>query len=204
MSITINIINHTKSTKMKTKVFLFAIAIILSFNVSFAQELEVNVEESTLEWHGKRIGTKHDGFIQFKSGSLKFEGDQIVSGRFVVDMTTITNTDLKDEGRNQRLVGHLKSDDFFGVQTYPTASFEVVESSKFTNGRATLSGDITIKNKTERISFDVVKTGEVFTAEVGIDRSKFDVRYGSKSFFNDLGDSAIDDIFTLQIKIVVS
>lgn len=189
---------------MKTKVFLFAIAIILSFNVSFAQELEVNVEESTLEWHGKRIGTKHDGFIQFKSGSLKFEGDQIVSGRFVVDMTTITNTDLKDEGRNQRLVGHLKSDDFFGVQTYPTASFEVVESSKFTNGRATLSGDITIKSKTERISFDVVKTGEVFTAEVGIDRSKFDVRYGSKSFFNDLGDSAIDDIFTLQIKIVVS
>ena len=189
---------------MKTKVFLFAIAIILSGNVLFAQTLEVNVEKSSIEWHGKKIGTKHDGFIQFKSGSFVLEGDRIVSGRFVADMTTITNTDLKDEGRNQRLVGHLKSDDFFGVQSYPTATFEVVESSEFANGKATLSGDITIKNKTERISFDVVKTGEAYSAEVEVDRSKFDVRYGSKSFFNDIGDSAIDDIFKLKITIVAS
>ena len=189
---------------MKTKVFLLAIAIILSGNLLFAQTLEVNVEKSNIEWHGKKIGGKHDGFIQLKSGSFELSGDQIVAGSFVVDMTTITNTDLKDEGRNQRLVGHLKSDDFFGVETYPTATFEVVESSKISNGKATLSGDITIKNKTERISFDVVKTNEAYTAEVEIDRSKFDVRYGSKSFFNDLGDNAIDDIFTIRIKIVVS
>jgi polyisoprenoid-binding protein YceI len=132
------------------------------------------------------------------------DGDKIVAGSFVVDMTSLTNTDLKDEGRNQRLVGHLKSDDFFGVETYPTASFEVDQSTKFSNGKATLTGDITIKDKTERISFEVVKSGDAYTAEVEIDRSKFDVRYGSKSFFNNLGDNAINDIFTLRIKFVVS
>jgi polyisoprenoid-binding protein YceI len=102
------------------------------------------------------------------------------------------------------LVGHLKSDDFFGVDTYPTASFKVIQGSKFTNGKATLTGDITIKGKTERISFDVDHAENTFTAEVDLDRSKFDVRYGSKSFFNNLGDRAIDDIFKLRIKLVVN
>ena len=189
---------------MKTKNFLLALVMMVSGNILYAQTLEVNAEKSSIEWLGKKIGGKHNGFIQLKNGSFELEGEQIVAGSFVVDMTSITNTDLNDEGRNQRLVGHLKSDDFFGVETFPTASFKVIQSSKFENGKATLTGDITIKNKTERISFEVVRTGEAYTAEVEIDRSKFDVRYGSKSFFNDLGDNAIDDIFTLQIKIVVS
>ena len=189
---------------MKTNNLLLAIAITLSGSVLFAQTFEVNIEESNIEWHGKKIGGKHDGLIQLKSGSFALEDDQIVSGSFVVDMSSITNNDLKDEGRNQRLVGHLKSDDFFGVETYPTASFEVDQSTEFANGKATLTGDITIKDKTERIAFDVLKEGEIYKAEVEIDRSKFDVRYGSKSFFNNLGDNAIDDIFTLRIKLVVS
>lgn len=189
---------------MKATVFLLSIALIISGNALYAQTYEVNIDKSVIEWHGKKIGGKHDGFIRLKSGSLELDGEQIVAGRFVVDMNSISNTDLKDEGRNERLVGHLKSDDFFGVETYPTATFEVGQGSRFSNGKATLSGDITIKDKTERITFDVVKTGEAYTAEVEIDRSKFDVRYGSKSFFNNLGDNAIDDIFILQITIVLS
>ena len=189
---------------MKTKNFLLALAMMVSGSIIYAQALEVNAEKSSIEWLGKKIGGKHDGFIQLKSGSFELEGEQIVAGNFVVDMTSITNTDLKDEGRNQRLVGHLKSDDFFGVETFPTASFEVVQSSKFENGKATLTGDITIKDKTERISFEVVRSDKEYAANVEIDRSKFDVRYGSKSFFNNLGDNAIDDIFTLKIKLIVS
>ena len=119
-------------------------------------------------------------------------------------MTSITNNDLKNEGYNQKLVGHLKSDDFFGVEKFPTASFEVTQSSKFSNGKATLTGDITIKGTTESISFDAVRAGNEYTAEIEIDRSKFDVRYGSKSFFKDIGDKAIDDIFTLNVKLVVN
>jgi len=189
---------------MKAKNYLLAMAMILTGPVLFAQTFEVNTNLSAIEWHGKKIGGKHDGFIQLKSGSLELKDDQIVAGKFVVDMTSITNTDLKDEGRNQRLVGHLKSDDFFGVETYPTATFEVTQSSKFSGGKATLTGNITIKGKTESISFEVLRSGNEYSAEVDIDRSKFDVRYGSKSFFNDLGDNAIDDIFKLRIKLVVA
>lgn len=188
---------------MKTKNFVLAIALLVSVPLLYAQTMEVNAEKSSIEWLGSKIGGKHEGYIQLKSGSFELDGEQIMAGRFVVDMTSITNTDIIDEGRNQRLVGHLKSDDFFGVETFPTASFEVLQSTKFENGKATLSGNITIKGKTERISFDVVKEGKTYSSEVEIDRSKFDVRYGSKSFFNDLGDNAIDDIFILQIKFVV-
>ena len=110
-------------------------------------------------------------------------------------MNTITCTDLKDDGYNQKLVGHLKSDDFFGVDKYPTANFKVTKSTSFKNGKATLTGNLTIKGITQKISFEVTKIKNVFTANLDIDRSKYNVRYGSNSFFDSLGDAAIDDIF---------
>ena len=169
----------------------------------FAQKVEVNIKKSSVKWLGEKIGGQHEGTIQVKSGSFELKNDKIAAGNFVIDMTTITNTDLEDEGYNQKLVGHLKSDDFFGVTKYPTANFVLTKSSKFTNGKATITGDLTIKGKTESISFEVAKAGNEYSAKIEIDRSKFDVRYGSNSFFDNLGDKAIDDIFTLDIKLVV-
>ncbi len=187
---------------MKTKYFVLACTIMLSGSAMFAQKAEVNTEKSKVEWMGKKMGGQHEGNIQLKSGYLELKAGEIVAGNFTVDMTSITNTDLKD-GSNQKLVGHLKSDDFFGVQAYPTAEFVVTKSSKFNNGTATLTGDLTIKGNTESISFEVVRAGKEYAAKLDIDRSKFDVRYGSNSFFDNLGDKAIDDIFTLKIKLVV-
>ena len=189
---------------MKTKSVVLALMIMLSGSVMFAQKAEVNVQKTSIEWLGKKIGKKHDGNIKVKSGYLELKENEIAAGKFVVDMTSITNNDLKDEGTNQKLVGHLKSDDFFGVKTYPTAEFVITKSSKFNNGTATLTGDLTIKGKTESISFEVVKAEKEYTAKMDIDRSKFDVRYGSNSFFDNLGNAAIDDIFTLNIKLVVN
>lgn len=188
---------------MKTKILVLASIILMSGSVVFAQKAEVNTKQSSVEWHGKKIGSKHVGEIQLKSGYFEIQDDQIMAGNFVVDMTTITNTDLKNENYNQKLVGHLKSDDFFGVERFPSATFKVTESSKFSNGKATLSGDITIKGKTESISFEVKRTGKEYSAKMNIDRSKFDVRYDSNSFFDNLGDKAINDIFTLDIKLVI-
>lgn len=189
---------------MKTKIFVLASMMLMSGSVMFAQKVEVNIEKSSVKWHGKKVGGQHEGNIQLKSGYFELQGDKIVAGNFVVDMTTITNTDVKSEGSKQKLVGHLKSDDFFGVEKYPSATFEVKQSSTFSNGKATISGDITIKGKTESLSFEAVRAGKEYTAKVEIDRSKFDVRYGSKSFFDNLGDKAIDDIFTLDIRLVVN
>jgi polyisoprenoid-binding protein YceI len=188
---------------MKTKDFVLVIAILLSGNVLFAQKVEINTKTSSVEWLGKKIGGKHEGNIQLKSGYFEIEDGQIEAGNFVMDMATITNTDLKNDGYNQKMVGHLKSDDFFGVEKYPTANFEVTESSNFTNGKATITGNITIKGITERISFDIVQSGKEYSAKIDIDRAKFDVRYNSNSFFDNLGDKAIDDIFTLHVKLVV-
>lgn len=187
---------------MKARFFVFAAVLLLSGNVLFAQKVEVNTGQSSVKWLGKKIGGKHDGNIQLSSGYLELEGDKILAGSFVVDMTSITNNDLKDDS-NQKLVGHLKSDDFFGVEKYPTATFDLRQSSNFSNGKATVSGEITIKGKKENISFEVERSGKEYSATVDIDRSKFDVRYGSKKFFDNLGDSAINDIFTLDITLVV-
>ena len=134
-----------------------------------------------------------------KDGMLK-------GGEFVIDMTTITSTDLEGEYQ-QKLNGHLKSADFFGVEKYPEAKFvikNVKENGK--NGRFTVTGDITIKETTKEINFDaqLVNSGEgiVAVADIVIDRSEFDVRYGSGSFFDNLGDKTIYDDFTLSVNLV--
>jgi polyisoprenoid-binding protein YceI len=100
-------------------------------------------------------------------------------------------------------VGHLKSDDFFSVEQYPTSSLVITGSSRFINDRATVTGRLTIKGKTEPVTFETTRKDGTYSASFGVDRSKFDVRYGSDSFFDNLGDKAIDNVFTLDIQLVM-
>ena len=186
---------------MKTTNYLLALVLTLSSYVLFAQTQKVNTEKSTISWLGKKIGGQHEGLIKLKIGELEVKKDKIISGSFVIDMSSITNTDLTDAGYNQKLVGHLKSDDFFGVEKFPTATLNITKASAFSNGKASVTGDLIIKGKMKPISFDVVKNENTYTAKMEIDRSKYDVRYGSTSFFDSLGDKAIDDIFILNIKL---
>ena len=182
---------------------LLIIVLTLSGFGLFAQTQNINVEKSTINWTGKKIGGKHQGFIKITEGSLELKKDKIASGQFIINMTSITNTDLENETYNQKLVGHLKSDDFFGVEAFPTAIFKVTKSTKFADDKATLTGEVTIKGMTETISFEVTKTENSYTGKMEIDRSKFNVKYGSSSFFDSLGDKAIDDIFTLEIELFI-
>lgn len=180
------------------------VVLLLAASVSvFAQKKEVNPETSIVKWTGKKIGGSHHGEIEVKSGYLEFNNEQITAGEILIDMNSITNKDLESEEYNQKLVGHLKSDDFFGVEKYPTSSFVVTKATKFTDGKASVTGKLTIKGKTEELTFNVVKSGESYNALVEVDRSKFDVRYGSNSFFDNLGDKAINDIFTLDITLAI-
>lgn len=186
---------------MKTLKLVLVLLIVGSVS-TFAQKKEFKLNESVVKWTGNKIGGSHNGAIQLKSGYLEFKNNQITGGEVVMDMNTITDKDIEDSGYNQKLVGHLKSDDFFGVEKYPTSSFTVIKATKFKDGKATVSGKITIKGKTEELTFDVFKKGNEYTTQLKIDRSKFDVRYGSNSFFDNLGDKVIDDIFTLDIKLL--
>lgn len=183
---------------MKTIQLLAVLFLAGTLSVS-AQKSEINTTKSVVEWTGKKIGGSHTGLINIQSGELEFQDGDIMGGTIVMDMHSITNTDLTDAGYNQKLVGHLKSDDFFGVEKFPTASFEVTKSGKFKDGKASVTGNLTIKGKTTEITFEVSKEGDQYVALIEVDRSKFDVRYGSDSFFDNLGDKAIDDIFTLAI-----
>jgi polyisoprenoid-binding protein YceI len=132
-----------------------------------------------------------------------FKGDKLEKGSFVVNMSTIVCTDIKDEGYRAKLEGHLKSDDFFGVEKYPESKFEVVKAKNLGNGNYEVHGNITIKGITKPISFNVNMHhhGDDLhvSGKIVIDRSKFNVRYGSGSFFDNLGDKTIYDDFELSL-----
>jgi polyisoprenoid-binding protein YceI len=185
---------------MKTLKILSVLLLVTSLSVS-AQKRDINPDKSVVNWTGNKIVGSHNGEIKIKSGYLELLNGNITGGTVVMDMTSITNHDLKDEEYNQRLVGHLKSDDFFGVEKYPTSTFRITRASRFIDGKARVTGVITIKGKSENISFDVTQKGDNYLAQLTVDRSKFDVRFGSRSFFNNLGDQAINDNFILDIEL---
>lgn len=186
-----------KSVKLLTLVFVLA-----AFS-AFAQKSEIKVNDSQVKWTGSKIGGSHHGEIKIKNGYFDLKDGKIVGGKVVMDMNSLTNTDLEDAEYNQKLVGHLKSDDFFGVEKYPTSTFVVTDATPFSNGKSTVTGELNIKGKTEKMTFDVFKKGNAYTTQLKVDRSKFDVRYGSDSFFDNLGDKAIDDIFVLDMELVL-
>lgn len=190
---------------MKAISLLLSLVLLVSIE-TFSQKLSVDPVRSKIEWTGKKIvGNSHNGELKLKSGQLELKNDQIVKGNFIVDMTSLTNLDLEDKDYNAKLVGHLKSDDFFSVEKYPTATFNVKKSTRFVNNKATVTGDITIKGTTKEVTAVVSRVnGATYTTKLEVDRSQFDVRYGSNSFFDNLGDKAIDNNFVLNITIVTS
>jgi len=189
---------------MKTKYFLLVL-VLSSYSFGLQGQIQtINTAKSSVSWLGKKITGQHEGEIKIKSGSLEIKNNKISSGNFVIDMNSISCSDLEDEGYNQKLVNHLKSDDFFGIGKFPNAILKINNSSTFLNNVASVKGQITIKGKTEDISFDVTNEKNTYSAKIEIDRSKFNVRYGSTSFFDTLGDKAIDDIFTLNIKLLTN
>lgn len=187
---------------MKTIKSLIILLLAVTLTTS-AQKSEINILKSVVKWTGSKIGGSHNGEIKIKSGNLELKDGDIVGGIIEIDMNTITNIDLSDPSYNQKLIKHLKSDDFFGVEKFPVSTFKITKADKFINNKAKVSGILTIKGKSENISFEVVKENNIYTAQIKVDRSKFDVRYGSNSFFDNLGDSAIDDIFILDIRLLL-
>ncbi|MFD3002478.1 YceI family protein [Pontibacter toksunensis] len=173
------------------------------------ESYNVVAERSEVNWKGSKVGGEHTGNIELQDGELVVANNEVVGGKLVIDMNTITNSDITTAEDNQKLVGHLKSDDFFGVEKYPTATFEITNVTAATDptGEAThnVTGNLTIKEKTEQVTFPAVINVNNGTAtakaEVTVDRSKFDVRYGSKSFFDDLGDKVIDDNFIITFDV---
>jgi polyisoprenoid-binding protein YceI len=221
-------LNNKKNTNMK-KSFLniFAVVALISFSScgDKAKEAETkeaedaavaentavvykaNTEKSMIEWKGFKPTGSHNGTIAITEGRVNVNAGTIESGSFAMDMNSIIVTDIpvEDEG-NGKLVGHLKHSDFFDVETYPSAKFEVtaIENAE---GKTFLSGNLTLKDATNNISFPVTTemSGDVMTLTSDtftIDRSKWNIKHGSKSFFDNLGDKFINDEIELKVTLV--
>ena len=184
--------NNLKNVIMATMVAF----ITLSFTSIDIEKREIKIEKSKVVWKGYKVTGSHEGTIALQSGVLTFEADKLVGGEFVIEMATIQNTDLEGENKG-KLEGHLKSDDFFGVATFPTATLVFKEVKSSGKNSYAVMGELTIKGKTNPVTFDISIYGSKATASVKIDRTKFDVRYGSTSFFDNLKDKAIYDEFDL-------
>ncbi|WP_394975551.1 YceI family protein [uncultured Croceitalea sp.] len=187
---------------MKKNILSLALTLVFGATVIAGpidgEKKTVNTETSKVAWKAYKVTGSHTGTITLKSGALEFDGDKLTGGEFVVDMTTINTTDLEGEYKG-KLDGHLHSDDFFSTATNPTSSivFTSVEASGKNSYNVT--GDLTIKGITKPVSFDISVYGSKATATLKVDRAKYNVKYGSGSFFDNLGDKTIYDEFDLVV-----
>ena len=181
---------------MKTIKFLFIL--LLSSNLTaYAQKVDLNIENSNLKWTGTKItNSSHYGSINFKSGKLNFSDGIIESGEFIVDMSSISVDDIEGNSK-ARLEKHLRSDDFFSVVAFTESLLEITSSVKDGDGLK-VYGVLNIKGLSSPVEFDMKKNGKNWTTSLTFDRSKHNVRFGSGSFFDNLGDKLILDEIVLE------
>jgi polyisoprenoid-binding protein YceI len=200
------------------KMFLFAVAGLL-FNVSAIADgpgktnakdktLAVDTKSSTITWGAKKVTGTHAGTVPLESGSLIVDGDKLKGGNFVADIKSLVVTDITDKEMNGKLTGHLKSDDFFSVEKHPQAKL-VISSVTPKGGNAyDVTGKLTIKGITQEVKFPATVKSDAqkvtAVAKVTIDRTKYDIKFRSSNFFENLGDKAIDNDFTLDVNLVAN
>ena len=184
------------------KYLLFLVGLMISnLGIQAQTAKNINVATSNVNWKAAKVTGNHEGNVKFKSGSLTFNGDVLTGGELVVDATSIEVVDLQGKGKAS-LEKHLKSDDFFGVTNHPTATINFTKgSSRGVAGEYKVTANITIKNITKEIKFNASVKNGTGTAAIRLDRSDFDIRYGSGSFIDNLGDKTIYDDFELNVSV---
>ena len=159
---------------------------------------EVSTDKSTVTWKAYKVTGSHTGTVALESGSLIFDNDRLSGGEFTVDMSTLTSTDLEGEWKD-KLVGHLKSDDFFSVEKHQTSTLVFTQVKQTGKNSYEVTGDLTIKGITKPVTFDLSVYGSKATATMKVDRAQYDIRFGSGSFFDNLGDKTIYDEFDMVV-----
>lgn len=177
---------------------LLAIILLFSASAYATNPIEKKVvKESSIIWKGKKILGSHTGTVTLNEGYLEMDGDQLVGGLFIVDMTSITDTDMEGVGK-EKLEGHLKSADFFAVEYYPTADLIITGSKKIGNIYQT-TGELTIKGITKPVSFELEMGATGARTSLKVDRIQYDIHYGSGNFTDKLADNTISNYFELDV-----
>ena len=183
------------------KSFSIILLILFSFQNGIAQTYKIDVSKSIINWEGKKITGQHEGTISFKDGYLVFKDKKLAGGSFTANMTTLSNTDQAGTSK-QKLEGHLKSEDFFNTANYTTSTLTFKSIANKGNNTYLVNADLTIKGITNSIQFDLVTSSNKATATLTVNRTKYDIKYGSGSYFDDLGDKTIYDDFELNVVLV--
>ncbi len=170
----------------------------------------IDAASSTIDWVGKKVTGQHNGKVKLGNGQFTVSGGNITGGSFSIDMTTITVEDIPaDDEMNGKLLGHLKSDDFFSVEANPTATFEVTGVKPLTadaNGNThEISGNLSMKGISNPVTFPVAvsKDGDNINVKGNavLDRTKWEIKFRSGKFFEDLGDKLINDEIELALNV---
>ena len=190
------------------KIILISFLFLIS-NSTYSQtsSIPIDINKSNVKWYGDEItGKQHYGSLKFKEGNIVLTGtgkvsDKIISGNFIVDMTSLNVEDLTGRGKNS-LEGHLKSDDFFSVSKFNYAYLKILKSNDPVNGVQIISGDLTIKGISHPITFTMELNGKIAKSNLVFDRTKYDVKFRSGNFFQNLGDKLIYDDIKLEVSLV--
>lgn len=183
------------------KTIAIALFVAAATTVS-GQSKKIDVAKSKISWVGRKVTGQHEGTVSLKEGSFVIKSGKVTGGSFTVDMNSINVTDLKAGEGKEKLEGHLKSEDFFGTDKYATATLVFKTIKDKGNGVYGVTADLTIKGKTNPVSFDLTVKGNTATTKFNVNRTKYDIKYGSGSFFDNLGDKAINDEFEVAATIV--
>jgi polyisoprenoid-binding protein YceI len=175
---------------------------------------QVDPNRSMIEWAGRNLANKHHGTVRVASGKIIVQRGRVTGGQFVIDMASIVNADIPDKSYAQLLVQHLLSDDFFDAANHPTAQFVIAGArpvSHATPGTPNyaIRGRLTIKGIERSIAFPamigVTAEGDLAAqANFDLDRTRWNVLYGSGRFFENLGKHLVNDLISLQIKLVAT
>jgi polyisoprenoid-binding protein YceI len=165
-----------------------------------SEKYAVDPAASTIEWKGYKPTGSHNGTIGIENGVINTSNSGISSGSFLISMNS-----LKDAGNDAKLEGHLKSGDFFDVEKHPSAAFEIT-GVETVEGKTMLSGNLTIKDIKNNITFPVSVTNGsdsiiLSSKTFSIDRTKWDIKFKSKTFFDELEDKFINDDIEIKVKV---
>ncbi|SDG86868.1 Polyisoprenoid-binding protein YceI [Dyadobacter soli] len=199
------------------KMFVLAAAGLL-FNVAAIADgpgknaadktLKVDPKASTVNWGAKKVTGTHAGTVPLESGTLIVDNDKLKGGSFVADIKSLVVTDVTDKEMNGKLTNHLKSDDFFSVEKHPQAKLVIATVTPKGGNAYDVTGKLTIKGITQDVKFPATVTADAkkvtANAKVAIDRTKYDIKFRSTNFFENLGDKAIDNDFTLDVNLVAN
>ena len=200
--------------KSKTTILYAIFFFFLGTVTVFSQKdvkYKISPGKSLVKWNAKKVTGEHSGLINVKHGYVLGNGTTISGGTVFINMQSIVNLDLEDENDKKKLIEHLKSEDFFNTKKFGEAIFKIYQLTPLKDQELythSIEGSLTLKGRTHPLTFPIkveYKKDKIYIeGQTEVDRTLYDIRYGSGKFFDNLGDNLIYDTFTIDFNIMAT